>query len=79
MTKQEGWLDRTFRKHGEEHYGKEYMDNVPSDVLEESRCMAFQYASDYAYEYGCAAPDGTIIDAFFRFLNLNMLYKACEK
>lgn len=69
----ERYIDRIFREYGEEHFGKKYMDQVPTEILEESRCMAFRFLDSWIYEFGSADNDD-LKNAFYRFIKLNMLY-----
>ncbi len=46
MKRNEAYIDRIFRGYGEEFFGKETMDQVTSEQVEEARCFAYGTMSE---------------------------------
>lgn len=61
--KTEPFIDRHFRKIGEEILGKECMNKITSSQIEEARVFAFNGLADLTAAYG--KQDGNVIEELF--------------
>lgn len=69
----EAFVDRQFRQYGEEEFGKEYMDAIPTETVEKARCMAFRAFHAWLYEMGLSdnlATNDVIKEFFYNSIRL---------
>ena len=67
------YIDKIFRKYGEEDFGKELMDTVPDEKVEELRCEAFKSLAEMTKLFG-KQENGTL-EALYYFLLLEHFKK----
>lgn len=68
MERTESLIDRTFRKYGEDFFGKVPMDRITTAQLEEARCFAFNECAKLTAETMTKQPKDTIRELFLNYL-----------
>ena len=61
------YIDRIFRGYGEEFFGKEAMDNITDEQVEEARCQAFKWRDELTQKYG-KQENGTVKELFCNYI-----------
>ncbi len=61
------YIDKQFRKIGEEFFGKEPMDRITDDQVTEARVFAFNVLSELTRDFGKQEP-GTLEELFCNYL-----------
>lgn len=66
------YIDRIFRGYGEEFFGKECMDNITDEQVEEARCQAFKWLDEKTAKYG-KQEKGTVEELFCNYIFANFI------
>ena len=61
------YIDKIFRGYGEEFFGKEAMDNITDEQVEETRCQAFRWLDEMTQKYG-KQENGTVKELFCNYI-----------
>ena len=61
------FIDKVFRKYGEEFFGKTAMDMITDAQVEEARCEAMKYLCELTRKYG-KQYQGTVKDLFCNYV-----------
>lgn len=61
------YIDKIFRKHGEDFFGKEVMDQITDEQVEEARCEAFKGLTELTAKYG-RQEKGTVEELFCNYI-----------
>lgn len=61
------YIDRIFRGYGEEFFGKECMDKITDEQVEEARCEAFKLLEEKTKKYG-KQEKGTVEELFCNYI-----------
>lgn len=64
-------IDRIFRGYGDDFFGKDVMDLITWEQVEEARCFAFKVLDELTKNYG-KQENGTVEGLF-----LNYLFEKC--
>lgn len=62
------YIDRIFRGYGESHFGKEVMDRVTDEQVEDARVRAFQEASILTAQLGRKLRKGAVESIFIMYV-----------
>ena len=61
------YIDKIFRGYGEEFFGKEAMDYITDEQVEEARCQAFMWLGELTQKYG-KQEEGTVRELFCNYI-----------
>lgn len=61
------YIDQTFRKYGEDFFGKSIMETITDSQVEKARCWAMKGVRDLTIKYG-RQPNGTAKELFCNYI-----------
>lgn len=70
MKKMVGYIDKLFRGYGEEFFGKEAMDQITDEQVEEARCEACKMLNELTAEFG-KQEEGVVKELFYNYVFAN--------
>ena len=70
MKKFVPYIDRMFRKYGEEYFGKEKMDTLTDEQVEEARCEAMKALTYVVSVCGAKDGNGQVKELFCDYCNI---------
>ncbi len=68
----ESFIDRAFRKYGEEFFGRTAMDMITTAQVEEARCAAMTELADLTRKYGLQ-DESTVKELFCNYILENFI------